>query len=82
MNSLAVKKGAEWLDATVPGWRSKINFDILDLRIWSKCILGQALGMSNLVKTPDLKEHGFFAHTAEDNQFMIEEWRNFVNGSA
>ena len=75
MNALAVKAGREYMDANHPGWREKINFDTLDLRIWSKCILGQALGIANLKSTPNLIEHGFFAHSDEENQMMLKLWK-------
>lgn len=82
MNSIAVKKGCEWLDVNHPGWRTKINFDTLDLRIWSRCILGQVLGVANLIHTPNLAEHGFFCdHTAEANQMMVELWKKEINDS-
>jgi hypothetical protein len=80
MNSIAVKKGREWLDANHPGWRERINWDTLNMRIWSKCMLGQALGgVSNIHVTPNLDEFGFVAITEEDNRFLIDLWKKEIN---
>lgn len=84
MNSIAVKAGREFMDATHPGWRERINWDTLDLRIWSKCVLGQGCGGISNMKLPPgkLVELGFQCdHTNEANQHMIELWKKEVNGS-
>lgn len=84
MNSLAVKAGRDFLNANCPDWRSKINFDTLDLRFWSNCILGQVFGIKNLPKgygslPGSLEANGFFARNAEDNAMLIQLWREVVN---
>jgi hypothetical protein len=64
-----VQKGVAWLNAKFPDWRSKINKDTLDIRLWGQCVLGQVFGMETLTKTNFLEqnllkgdfifEHGF-----------------------
>lgn len=40
----AVKRGAALLDERVPGWREKVNPQLLDLTHWTYCVLGQIFG--------------------------------------
>jgi len=83
MNELAVQKGREWLDAHSSDWRAKINFDTLDIRTWSRCILGQIFGINCLPQDypHDLIGYGFSCgHLVEDNVYLIELWRKEVNG--
>lgn len=82
MNSLAVKKGREWMETHDPDWRNKINWDILDIRIWSKCILGQVFGLTRLPMDypKEMNEYGFFSdHTDEANKIMVELWKKEAN---
>jgi len=39
-----VKKGMEFLDINVPGWRSQISIERLDMGSCEDCILGQLFG--------------------------------------
>lgn len=39
-----VKNGATLLDSHIPGWRNKINLDILDIGSCFNCIVGQIFG--------------------------------------
>lgn len=84
MNSLAVKKGREYMDANHPGWRERINWDIIDLRIWGKCILGQGCkdGVAKVTVPPNFNELGFNAERNDEaNQMMIELWKKEINDS-
>lgn len=80
MNSIAVGKGRDWLDANHTGWREKVNKDTLDLRLWSKCILGQVFGASKLPRDypKALAEYGFTAQGAEENEMMVKLWKEVL----
>ena len=75
-----INRGVEWLDAHDPNWRQKINKDTLNIRIWSKCILGQVFGMYQPGCPKDLENYGFTANTEQENQALIEEWKKVIDG--
>jgi hypothetical protein len=72
-----VQKGVAWLNGKFPDWRSKINKDKLDIRVWGQCVLGQVIGMEALNKADSdtnfykflqgefMFEHGFNVPTHE-----------------
>lgn len=41
-----VKRGAEWLDANVPGWWTAVELGLLDLSAGCQCVIGQIDGDS------------------------------------
>lgn len=76
-----MNKGIEWLDVNAPAdWRSKINFDTLNLRSWGNCILGQVFGKqipSTVLKLP-LEEYGFNAHNLDNHKELVALWKEAV----
>lgn len=77
-----VAHGVAWLDAKCPDWRSKVNVETLNIRSWSKCVLGQVFGILTMPSLPkDLIDYGWRADNEEDNQRLIEEWKQAIRSS-
>lgn len=77
-----VAHGVAWLDANCPDWRQRVNLETLNIRSWSKCVLGQVFGIPNMPSLPkDLTDYGWRADNEEDNQRLIEEWKQVINSS-
>lgn len=84
-----VAKGATMLDRWSPGWRDKIDREILDINHPFKCILGQTYGVYSegclalgISPTPHVEGNSFsygldgasFAEGAE----LTEEWKKVL----
>ena len=47
-----IRLAAEWLDRNAPGWFGAIDADIIDIRYFRTCILGQMTRARWVVKEP------------------------------
>lgn len=82
-----VKRGAQYLDKTDPGWENKINLDTLNLRNCHVCILGQLdSDFWEEIKRRDMTfddaaEYGFAIHLWDSNKnwdLLTEEWKKVI----
>lgn len=79
-----IKRGAAWLDKTVPGWLSRIKLEYLNMRDIHDCVAGQVFA-SNPARIPgydyvtneyfsdidEVSRHGFNVYDHEcDSDFL------------
>jgi hypothetical protein len=72
-----VQKGAEFLDEKRPNWRKEINWEILDMRSLSHCIVAQLFNNDYWLGAQELgyalgSDYGF------DFQVGSGNWDNYV----
>lgn len=85
-----VERGAEFLDARIPGWEEKIDLDKLDLGSCCNCIVGQLnpahtriredrywSGIKELGVRGEAK-HGFITWGTQTFDVLTEGWRNLI----
>jgi len=80
-------KGAALLDERLPGWRSMVAPESLQLRWCSTCVLGQlfgdykrgidALGLSDR----EAREHGFYTGRYTTWERLTRAWRKLLGSS-
>jgi hypothetical protein len=90
----AVRNGAALLDATLPGWRKKIDLDLLDLNSTRCCILGQLFAHQasiagfwygiNVYYCFDKhgrtsNDFGFHIHYGFRSRILTQCWRNALS---
>ncbi len=80
-----VQKGKAWLDANAPDWRSKVDKDRLNLRLWKDCVLGQVFTVAGLMASDlflQLNVEGLdaygFAGWNGDEDIIQEEWKKIL----
>ena len=78
------EKGAALLDERLPGWRTQIDVDGLELRWCSACVLGQLFGdydrgvaALGLTKQEE-REYGFWVPRESWYTRLTEAWRKLV----
>lgn len=76
-----VKRGIEWLDANVKGWRAKIDIGWLNLSDDYDCVLGQIFGnyddAIDCFGLDDLDDVDFRIHlgfTIDSDEFDLDEY--------
>lgn len=84
-----VNNGIEFLNENIPGWRQKIDKDILDIFSASTCIWGQLgwprfKGLETVINNTDITsvyENGFMGYNfdgdeyEEDCEQLTAEWK-------
>jgi len=87
----AVARGVALLDKKVPGWRSMVDLDELDVTGFCSSPLGQIGGdyvkgakMVGLVIGPSTVEHGFYLEGDEPGTFedLNDAWREAIAGGS
>jgi len=78
---LRVRRGVTLLDGEHPDWHLKINIDLLNVRHWQHCILGQLygdyiFGLRSL-DIPAGFDYGF-AEVGQEIQVLNELWVNEI----
>ena len=88
-NEQRVRRGARLLDQELPGWRSRVNSDSLDMGSSRRCVLGQCYGSygSGIVSLGltgsrlSRMSYGFRLrekHTWEDYELWQATWRKII----
>lgn len=82
-----VTRGAEWLDANVPGWVERVDVETLDLQSPCRCVLGQLYEDFDAAPVEVRGEEGFILGFDSDfDVWYIEqyfgdltaEWRRLI----
>ena len=88
-----VAKGAALLDNKVPGWRNRVNAEILDQSDGEKCVLGQLYGVyfrgieSLHIDIADAADYGFNATSGgvswtKENRELTGIWKALLSTPA
>lgn len=80
-----VKRGAQLLDERLPGWRSHVDPDQLDVSSGCRCPLGQIFGdyadgadLLGLDARTEQANHGFMPQGWQTYQQLTEAWRRLL----
>jgi len=79
-----VERGAELLDARVPGWRERVNPDTLDLAQDCNCVIGQTFGdyddgLELLgLDSRDARRLGFYVSGRQTWHNLTAAWRRVL----
>lgn len=76
--TLAVSRGAKWLDSIAPGWHECVDPDELDMGSWKKCIIGQLVRLGKLDKKAEPGVYPFDIRmigwcTPKDSEWLIRQ---------
>jgi hypothetical protein len=81
-----VKAGMEYLDATFPGWRTRIDTEVLYIGSVRNCILAQVTGQHYSEACDELglsldeeEAYGFSPQADDDNVRLTRAWRTALN---
>lgn len=78
-----IERGAAFLDEKVPGWRDRIDLDVLDIGDCDRCILSQLEAWS--VAPHAEAAHGFDLPLGEIGiegyAPLTEEWRSYIEAT-
>lgn len=82
----AVKQGIAILDRRKPGWRKKINKEILNMRFTDTCVLAQLYGsydegcrqLFGGINPAVLVAHGFAMADISHNENLTVAWKSLV----
>jgi len=74
-----VRNAAETLDEVNPGWEEKINFDTLDMKDWTSCVLAQVFSDKDYIESlHDMRRHGYMGNRAFSGFAPVDLWENEV----
>ena len=91
MYETQIAAGAVLLDEQVPGWRERVNVDMLWMREVHQCILGQVTSgywqgveMLGLTELEDVVAHGFCISGSAQDEWgtLTREWVEFLQAPA